>query len=130
MHPFIVLSTIFVVCVLGLVISQHLAEKRINNHLRKQQKRDRDLQEARQHKVDYISRSLGFNPYTVSKVSQVFNKLAEKSNIDIRHYLVYQYINDNNIPGGLSPSDALPVDKLYEILTMISHRQILIFKYR
>lgn len=129
MNPFLTIFAVVLICALTIVSVNIIYSRRHTAKILLDKKEQQEKVEESERKLAFIKRALGFDPYSYTKVSQLFNKLSEKYNTDIRHYFVYKYINDNTIPGGQSVADALPVETIYLILTSISHRQGLIFKY-
>lgn len=88
------------------------------------------LKKDYQFKVSYIERSLGIKPYEYQTISQLSEKLSEKYNTDIKHYLIYEYISNTKIHKDAYVEEYLPVDLMYDILSTISHKQELIFKFK
>lgn len=115
------------ICITILILTDLYVKK----NLKKSTSLPKDTTSAEtEAKFLYVKAALGFDPYESTKVSQLFNKLSETSNTNIKHYLVYSYINEASIPGGNLVKDSLPVESLYDILANITHRQELIFKYK
>ena len=120
---------VLISCLLGFIVILVLEGLRNKRNGYKDKLNEISNKSLEEDKLIVIKTNLGFDPYSYTKVSQLFSKLSERYNVNIFHYMVYNFINESNIPGGSSVSTALPIDVLYDLVNSISYRQKIIFKY-
>lgn len=125
--------SVVLVCLLLVIVVNIVIKLRYNRKVALSTSILKNNESDLKYKIDFITRRLGFNPYDEDnyvKMSQVFNILVKNYNTNIYHYVLYNHINSLKTPGSGKISAIVPVETMYNVLSNISRKHELVFKYR